>query len=114
MASLLQTIPRPAPTSQNPSDQAATRAVTLRGKSESMEKLQLGFDRLVDQLQGINEHLGKQVAQHDDLIARIDQLPKLVENFPAVVENQKILTEQLVSQLKANLLKDQQLTVINR
>ncbi|MFH1371256.1 MAG: hypothetical protein ABII09_08240 [Planctomycetota bacterium] len=87
----------------------AIKAVAVRGKSESIEKLQAGFDRLIDELSGINEHLRKQVAQHEDLIARIDQLPRLVESFPASVENQKVLTEQLVGQLKSNLLKDQQL-----
>ncbi len=85
------------------------QAVAVRGKSESLEKLQAGFDRLIDELSGINDHLRRQVAQHEDLITRVDQLPKLLESFPAVVENQKVLTEQLISQLKANLLKDQQM-----
>ena len=87
----------------------AIKAVAIRGKAESIEKLQAGFDRLIEELSGINEHLRKQVAQHEELISRIDQLPKLVESFPASVENQKVLTEQLVNQLKSNLLKDQQL-----
>jgi chromosome segregation ATPase len=90
-------------------DQNAIKAVAVRGKTESIEKLQAGFDRLIEELSGINEHLRKQVAQHEDLITRIDQLPRLVESFPASVENQKVLTEQLIGQLKSNLLKDQQL-----
>jgi uncharacterized phage infection (PIP) family protein YhgE len=89
-------------------DKSPFQAVAVRGKPE-VEKFQAGFGKLIDQLQDINEHLNKQVAQHENLIARIDQFPKLLENFPAVVENQKALTEQLVSQLKTNLLKDQQL-----
>jgi chromosome segregation ATPase len=74
-----------------------------------MEKFQAGFETLIDQIKDINDHLNKQVSQHENLIARIEQFPKLLENFPAVVENQKALTEQLVLQLKANILKDQQL-----
>ena len=94
---------------QTPSaDKSPFQAVAVRGKPE-LEKFQAGFETLLDQIQGINEHLSKQVAQHENLIARIEQFPKLLENFPAVVENQKVLTEQLVSQLKTNLLKDQQL-----
>jgi chromosome segregation ATPase len=80
-----------------------------RGKQESLEKLQLGFDRLINELSGINEHLRRQVAQHEQLITRIDLLPKLLENFPAVVENQKVLTDGLLEQLKANMLKDKQI-----
>jgi DNA repair exonuclease SbcCD ATPase subunit len=89
-------------------DKSPFQAVAVRGKPE-VEKFQAGFETLIDQIQNINEHLNKQVAQHENLIARIEQFPKLLENFPAVVENQKVLTEQLVSQLKTNLLKDQQL-----
>jgi DNA repair exonuclease SbcCD ATPase subunit len=90
-------------------NQKPVKAVAVRGKSESIEKLQAGFDSLIEQLSGINEHLRKQVAQHEELVARIDQLPRLVESFPASVENQKVLTEQLIEQLKSNLLKDQQM-----
>jgi chromosome segregation ATPase len=87
----------------------STAMETSRGKQESLEKLQIGFDRLINELSGINEHLRKQVSQHEALITRIDMLPKLLENFPAVVENQKTITDGLLEQLKANLLKDKQI-----
>ncbi len=90
-------------------EQNAIKAVAVRGKSESIEKLQAGFERLIGELSSINEHLRKQVARHEELVARIDQLPQLVESFPSSVENQKILTEQLIEQLKSNVVKDQQL-----
>ncbi len=83
------------------------KAVAVRGKSESLEKIQAGFDRLIEELNGINTHLAKQAAQHEELVSRIDQLPKLLESFPDVVENQKALTESLIDQLKNNLAKDQ-------
>ena len=91
-----------------PANGSPLQTVAVRGNGE-VEKFQAGFELLIDQIKGINEHLDKQVTQHDNLIARIEQFPKLLENFPAVVENQKVLTEQLVLQLKANILKDQQL-----
>jgi len=77
-------------------------------KAQSLEKLQAGFDKLIEQLQGINEHLNRQVTQHEDLMGRMDKLPELLESFPAVVENQKQLTEQLFEQLKATAIKEQQ------
>jgi hypothetical protein len=90
---------------------AVTSTVLGTGKSrpESLEKLQAGFDQLINELSGINEHLRKQAGQHEALITRIDMLPKLLENFPAVVENQKVITDSLLEQLKANLLKDKQI-----
>lgn len=87
----------------------STALGTNRTRPESLEKLQAGFDRLINELAGINEHLRKQVAQHDQLVTRIDLLPKLLEDFPAVVENQKTLTDNLTEQLKANMLRNQQI-----
>jgi len=77
-------------------------------KNQSLEKLQAGFNKLIDQLQGINEHLNRQVTQHEDLMGRMDKLPGLLESFPAVVENQKELTRQLFEQLKGSSAKEQQ------
>jgi hypothetical protein len=68
--------------------------------SESLEKLQIGFERLVEQLAGINEKLGNQAAAHEELMSRIRQLPKILESFPASTENQKQLTENLIEHLK--------------
>ena len=90
------------------SSQLAVKTPQPATKPQSLEKLQAGFDRLIEQLQGINEHLNRQITQHEGLMDRMDKLPKLLESFPAVVENQKQLTEQLFEQLKATTLKDQQ------
>jgi methyl-accepting chemotaxis protein len=84
------------------------RAVPPVDRQESLQKLQEGFDKLVEQLQGINEHLSRQASQHEDLMARIEQLPEMLESFPAVVENQKLITEQLLEQLKAAAAKNEQ------
>ncbi len=75
---------------------------------ESLEKLQQGFDKLIEQLQGINEHLSRQASRHEDLMSRIEQLPQLIESFPAMVENQKRITEQLLEQLKGAAAKNEQ------
>ncbi len=90
------------------SNQVVVKAVQPKSKAESLEKLQAGFDKLIGQLEGINNHLSRQVAQNEDLMGRIEQLPKLLESFPAVVENQKQLTEQLLEQLKQMASKDEQ------
>ena len=89
-------------------NQVVVKAVQARDKAESLEKLQDGFNNLITQLQGINENLGRQVAQHQDLISRVDKMPKFLESFPAVIENQNRLTEQLLEQLRAAAAKDQQ------
>ncbi len=79
-----------------------------RVQPETIEKLQAGFDKLVERLQGINEHLEHQASQHEELMSRIQQLPKLMESFPALVENQRKIAEQLFEQLKASSAKNDQ------
>ena len=77
-------------------------------RKENIEKLGKAFDSLIDQLGGINEHLSKQVAQHENLMKRIDELPELLENVPNSVENQRQLVDGLIEQLKGKALKEQQ------
>jgi small-conductance mechanosensitive channel len=77
-------------------------------RREPAEKLQEGFNRLIDQLQQINEHLSEQLTQHQELMGRVRQLPQLLESLPSAVENQKHLTNRLLDQLRASAAKDQQ------
>jgi chromosome segregation ATPase len=89
-------------------NEIAVRAVPQREGHESLEKLQQGFDNLVEQLRGINEHLSRQASQHEDLMGRIEQLPQLLESFPSVVENQKRIIEQLLERLQNAAAKNEQ------
>ena len=73
-----------------------------------MEKLQEGFNKLIDQLEQINDHLSQQLTQHQELMGRVKQLPQLLESLPSAVENQKSLTTQLLDQLRTTAAKDQQ------
>jgi ABC-type transporter Mla subunit MlaD len=95
-----------------PADQqdgnVVVRAVPSVERQETLQKLQEGFDKLIERLGEINEHLSRQAAQHEDLMGRMEQLPEMLESFPAVVENQKKLTEQLLEQLKTSAVKNEQ------
>lgn len=89
------------------SNQVLVKMIPPMDKTQSLEKLQEGFDKLIEQLEGINNHLNRQTAHNEELMKRLEQLPKLLEGFPAVVENQKQLTEQLLEQLKATAVMEQ-------
>ncbi len=89
-------------------DKVLVKAVPPPEKQETLDKLQDGFNELIGQLQDINEHLNRQVAQHEKLTGRMEQLPKLLESFPSVVEGQRQITERLLEQLKAAGAKNQQ------
>lgn len=89
-------------------NEVVVKTVAPKDRGESLEKLQDGFSKLVGQLEGINEHLTRQANQHEELMSRIDHLPKLLESFPAIVEGQKQLSEQLFEQLKGSAIKNDQ------
>ncbi|UCG58076.1 MAG: hypothetical protein JSU70_00950 [Phycisphaerales bacterium] len=84
------------------------RTIQPMDKREPLEKLQEGFDRLIGQLEGINEQLSHQVAQHESLMSKVEQLPELLGSFPSTIENQKQVTQQLLEQLRASATKDEQ------
>jgi len=77
-------------------------------KNQPIEKLQAGFEKLVENLNNINNNLTEQVNQNKGLMSHVERLPELLESFPDVVKNQKQLTENLLEQLRANAAKNQQ------
>lgn len=83
-------------------DKVLVKTVQPKDKMQTLERLQSSFDKLVEQLEGINGHLNRQAAHNGDLMRRIEELPNLLQSFPAVVESQKQLTEKLLEQLKAS------------
>ena len=89
-------------------NEVVVRAIGQSDRQESIKKLQDGFDTLVEQLRGINEHLNRQASEHEELMGRIERLPQLLESFPQVVENQKRMTEELLEQLRLASAKNEQ------
>jgi methyl-accepting chemotaxis protein len=77
-------------------------------KAEPIEKLQRGFNRLIDRLANINDNLNLQVSQHKELIGRLDKMPELVKSFPTIVENQEKIRTQLAEQISAMAASNEQ------
>lgn len=93
---------------RSPHGPVMVNSVTTLDRREPAEKLQEGFNRLIGQLEQINDHLSQQLSQHQELMGRVKQLPQLLESLPSAVENQKKLTNQLFEQLRITAAKDQQ------
>jgi chromosome segregation ATPase len=91
-----------------PAGEVAVTPARTNDKAQSLEKLQEGFNRLINQLEGINEHLGRQADRQERLMEHLEKLPDIIDSFPKMVENQKQLTEQTLEQLKANSLRSRQ------
>ncbi len=84
------------------------KTVQPRSRTESLEKLQAGFDKLIDKLQGINDHLNRQISQNEELMKKIEQLPELLGTFPTILESQRQVIEQLLEHLKGAAVKNEQ------
>jgi hypothetical protein len=97
----------PAGEEAQQNDKVVVNAVEPVKKQEPIEKLQDGFNQLVEQLTGINQHLNQQVGQHEQLMSQLERLPRFLESFPAVVENQRKMTQELLEQVKWAMAKNQ-------
>ena len=96
-----------SPRAEIRNNEVMVRSVPQTERQEQIEKLQKGFEQLVEQLKGINEHLDRQAGRQEELMGQIEQLPKILESFPQVVENQKRTTEELLDQLKNAAAKNE-------
>jgi dGTP triphosphohydrolase len=86
------------------------KKVSAVERKDNTEVLGQAFNKLIDKLQGINEHLDKQISQHEELMQRIEKLPDLLQSLPDAVGNQRQVVDSLIEQLKTRALKDQQFT----
>ncbi|MCK4997992.1 MAG: hypothetical protein KAS23_00605, partial [Anaerohalosphaera sp.] len=67
---------------------------------QNAELVNEGLNRLVEQLESINDNLGKQAVRHDALLDRIDKLPDLLSSVPKAAQSQMEVASALVDQLK--------------
>lgn len=86
------------------------KTVLASDKNEPIQRLQEGFQKLIGQLEGINEHLGRQTAHHEELMNRLEKLPQLIENLPAIINSQNREAEKLFELLNLTAAKQQQFT----
>jgi len=89
--------------------EVSSEIITHRdGRTEALGMIQTSFEQLVEKLGGINENIGRQINQNEELTRRIDELPRFLQNFPEGLKNQKAVIDALVEQLKVQSLKNQQ------
>jgi hypothetical protein len=93
---------------RNTNSTVLVKPVQPMSKTESIEKLQEGFNKLIGQLENINTHLRGQIEQQQMLMGRMEKLPDLLESLPSMAENQKKLTDELVGQLKTAVVNNEQ------
>lgn len=98
---------------QKPESPESTSPISIRkidagDRTQSLEKLQEGFNRLIDRLEGINNHLNRQVTQQDQLIEQLKdssfrnkQFVEAVERIPQETVKQTQALTEISHQLNA-------------
>ena len=76
---------------------------------DSSEIVTEAFEKLVDQLQGINSNLNQQITQHEELMGRIENIPEILGALPVESENQRRTISAMVDQLKQQDVRQQQM-----
>ncbi len=77
-------------------------------KSQSLDRIQENFNRFVDQLQGINNNLSKQVAQQEQLADKLDKLPSVIQGLPEMLENQHRSLDEVLRQLRSSQMRSEE------
>ncbi len=88
-------------------DSVLVKPASADSRSESLEKLQDGFNQLIDQLQNINSNLNRQMLHNQQLMERLDKLPNMFDGLGPAIENQQKLTEQMIKQLNDSTSRNQ-------
>jgi hypothetical protein len=76
---------------------------------DSSEVVTEAFEKLVDQLQGINGNLNRQINQHEELMSKIENIPEILGALPVESENQRRTISVMVDQLKQQDARQQQM-----
>ena len=59
------------------------------------------FERLIGQLQGINNSFNRQMEQNERILERVQKLPEMLESLPVEAENQRQMVYSMMDQMKA-------------
>lgn len=82
-------------------------APIVNKKKDSAEVFQEAVDKLVDKLEGINENLGAQIRQNEQLVEKMDALPEMLTPLPKAVEEQRAAFAQVAEQLRGKVARDE-------
>jgi hypothetical protein len=97
---------RPAAPGAQPTSVQMTQS--KEDKPQSLDRIQENFNRFVDQLQGINSNLSKQVAQGEQLGEKLDKLPTLIGAVPEMLENQHRSLDEVLRQLRSSQVRSEE------
>lgn len=79
-------------------------------KKDPAERFTESVDKLVSKLEGINDNLGRQTSQNEQLVQTLEQLPKTLSSVPTAIGRQQETLTQMVEQLRRKIEKDEALS----
>lgn len=94
---------------RRPPDFDASPESAIVTKKDHVDRFNEAINHLVNKLEGIHEHLGKQVNQTEQLIEKMGQLPDLLKTMPQSVDRQEQSLRSLLDHLQAKNIQDRQM-----
>jgi len=91
------------------SDLSAAPESAIVTKKDHIERFTESVHQLVEKLEGIHEHLGRQVNQNEQLLERMGQLPEVLKTMPEATSRQEQALRSLLTQLQEKGHQDQQI-----
>lgn len=94
--------PGSPPPGEKTNSGALLKSVGADVHPEPLEKLQSGFNSLIEQLQAINQGLSRHASQNEQLVNSLSELPGLLKDIPGSVRQHEQFSREMLEQLKAN------------
>lgn len=93
---------------RKPRDPVAGPEASIVTKKDHAERFTESVHQLVNKLEGIHDHLGRQVDQNEQLLAKMGQLPELLKTMPEAISRQEQAVYSLLNQLQEKSRQDQE------
>lgn len=96
---------------RKPSDSSVSEAAIVT-KKDHIERFTETVHQLVEKLEGIHDHLGRQAEQNVELLEKMGQLPEMLKAMPESIGRQEQAVQALLNQLQEKSREDRQVMEI--
>lgn len=97
---------------RKPNDPSAGPEAAIVTKKDHVERFTESVHQLVEKLEGIHDHLGKQVDQNEQLLEKMGQLPEILKTMPEATTRQEQAVRSLLNQLQEKSRQEQEVMAV--
>jgi methyl-accepting chemotaxis protein len=83
-------------------------SVAVEKKKEPAEIFNDVLNKLTEKLEGINENLGRQVTQNQQLVRQMDVLPEMLSSVPVIIQEHRKAFSRIIEELENKAQRDEE------